>query len=255
LERGFTLLELEAVMVVTLLFSGLLIYFSFQIWRGTATLSNNLETFSGRLTASDRLREAINASSGLITQNSISDDHVGAPDTSVASGKYWLPVHAIPGVKNIGAAGTITPVMYFKAPSVDTSKNFILNGTQPYEDEYLLYMDGSAKELRMRELANPSASGSRITTTCPASAVSSTCPIDRLIAENISSVTLRFFSRSGNLIDYTSITDPSTGQYVGPDMPSVEVAELVLYVFKKSTVHGGTDSTSQTIIRIALRNK
>jgi|GEM_PF-792154 len=251
---GFTLLELVAVMTVSLLFSGLIMYFTFSYWRLSATLTNDLETYVGRLTAGDRLREAINASSGLIIQNSIADTHTGAPDPSIPSGNYWLPVHAVPGTVTMGASGTITPVFYFKGPSVDTSKNIVLNGTQPYEDEFVIYLDGTTKQMRMRVLANASAPSNRNKTTCPSASASVACPLDRLLADNVSSIGLRYFSRSGNPMDYTSVVDPLTGQYAGPDMPAVEVVELVLYSYKKSTLQGGADSTSQTIIRIALRN-
>lgn len=253
-EKGFTLLELSTVMVVSLLFSGLVMYFTFAYWRLGATLSANLETYVGRLTAGDRLRDAINASSGLIIQNSLADSHVGDPDPAYPGGNYWKPIHAIPGTINMGAAGTKTAVLYFKAPSIDTAKNMVMNGSQPYEDEFVLYMDGDSKQLRMRVLANSSAASNRNVTTCPSGSVTASCPIDKLIADNISSVALRYFSRSGNLMDYTSIVDPLTGDYIGPDMPAVEVVELVLSTFKKATVNGGADTSSQTIIRIALRN-
>jgi hypothetical protein len=253
-SSGFTLLELLSIIVVSTMFSGLVIYFTFNYWRMTATLSNDLETYVGRLTAGDRLREAFNASSGLIIQNSLADSHTGDPDLTIPSGNYWRPLHAVPGSVPIGVAGTTTPVLYFKSPSIDSSKDYIMNGSLPYEDEFVLYMDGTTKQLRLRSLANPSAAGNRIVTTCPAGSDSTSCPLDRLIVDNISSVGLRYFSRSGNLMDYTSIIDPSTGNYIGPDMPAVEVVELVLYVFKKATVHGGADTISQTIIRVALRN-
>ncbi len=253
-SAGFTLVELVSVMAVSLMFSGLIMFFTFQYWRTSATLMNDLETFVSRLNAGDRLRDALNASSGLINQNSIADVHAGLPDPAIATNDYWLPLHAVPGDVVMGSSGTITPVMYFKGPSIDTSANIVLNGVQPYEDEFMLYMDGSAKTLRLRVLANAGAPSNRNKTTCPPSSVSASCPIDRLIAENVSKVSLRYFSKSGNLMDYTSIVDPLTGQYIGPDLPAVEVVELTLHIFKKSTVNGGADTSSQTIIRVALRN-
>jgi len=254
-EAGFTIPELISVMIVTVMFSGLIIFFAFQFWSSTATLSNDLETFVSRLTAGDRLRESINSSSGLINQNSITDANVGYPDPAYPSGGYWNPLHAAPATVTMGAAGTYTPVLYYKSPSIDTSGNIVLNGTQPYEDEFVLYLDGDTKQLRMRVLANSTAPANRAVTSCPASLASITCPNDRLVGDNISSVSLRYFSRSGNLIDYTSIIDPLTGDYIGPDMPSVEVVELTFYVYKKSTLHGGANTSNQNIIRIALRNK
>jgi len=253
-QAGFTIVELLSVMIVTLMFSGLIIYFTFNYWRTTATLSNDLDAFVSRLNAGDRLRDAFNESSGLIVQNSIADSHTGSPDPAIPSGNYWKPLHAIPGDTTIGGSDTITPLLYFRSPSINTSKDVILNGQLPYEDEQVLYLDGTTKQLRMRILANTNATGNRKTTTCPAASVSSSCPIDRLIGENISKVGLRYFSRSGNLMDYTSIVDSATGQYIGPDFPAVEVVEITLYVYKKSTLKGGADTTSQTIVRIALRN-
>src|SRR6266545_5374262 len=191
-SSGFTLPELISVMLITLLFSGLIMFFTFQYWQVSATLSNDLETFVGRLNAGDRLREALNVSSGLIIQNGIADPNAGDPDPSIASGDYWKPLHAVPGTIATGGSGTITSVLYFKSPSVDNSKNVILNGTQPYEDEFVLYLDGTTKQLRMRILANGSASGNHNVTTCPESLVTSTCPIDRLIGENVTSVSLQY---------------------------------------------------------------
>ena len=253
-QAGFTIPELLSVMIISLLFSGLVMYFTFEYWRLTATLSSDLDTYVSRLTAGDRLRDAINSSSGLISQNSIPDTHTGAADPANGTGNYWVPLHAIPETITIGAAGTYTPVLYFQSPSVDHSSNVILNGVQPYNDEYVLYMDGTTKQLRMRVLANASATGDRNKTTCPTASVTITCPIDRLISDNVSSVALRYFSRSGNPMDYTSIVDPLTGNYAGPDLPAVEVLELTLTLNKKSIVHGGADTTNQTIIRVALRN-
>lgn len=253
-RAGFTIPELLSVMSVTLLFSGLIIYFAFQYWRSSATLSNSSASFVSRLNAGDRLREAINASSGLIIQNGIADSHAGDPDPAIPSGNFWKPLHAVPSTISMGSTGTTTALLYFRSPSVNTSKTIVMNGAQPYEDEFVLYLDGTTKQLRMRVLANASAAANRNVTTCPAALVTSTCPIDKLMAEDVSSISTRYFSRSANLIDYTSITDPVTGAYIGPDFPAVEVVELTLNIFKKSQLHGGADTINRTVIRIAPRN-
>jgi Tfp pilus assembly protein FimT len=253
-QQGFTVPELISVMIVTSIFSGLLVFFAFNFWRGTATLANDSDTFVTRLNASDVLRDLIGESSGLISQNSIADPNTGNADPTNASGQFWLPIHAVPGAISVGTGNAITPVLYFRQPAVDTSKNFAMNGQQPYENEYVLYMDASTKQLRLRTLANGNVISSRATTSCPPAAVTGACPADRLLAESVSSVTLRYFSRSGNLIDYHSIVDPTTGAYIGPDFPSVEVVEISLQLFKKSQLNGGQDTANQTVIRIALRN-
>jgi Tfp pilus assembly protein FimT len=251
---GFTIPELVSVMVVTLIFSGLIMFFLFQSWSGTASLQNNLTTFTGRLNASDRLRDYLNETTGLITQNSLPDSNANEADPAISSGDYWIPIHAVPGTTPVGNNGTYTPVIYFSQPAMTTSRTYILNDKTSYENEYVLYLDGSRKTLMLRTIANSLASGNAARTSCPPDAASATCPADRVIAENISAVDTRYFSRSGNLIDHQSIVDPLTGEYVGPDFPAVEVVELTLHVFKKSTIHGGQDTINQTVIRVALRN-
>ncbi len=252
-QAGFTLPEMLSVMVVTVMFSGLVIYFAFSYWSSTATLQADLETYVSRLNASDILRESINESSGIITQNSIEDINSHKADAAIVSGTYWEPIHAVPGtIPNTPA--TFTPVLYYRKPSTDAAKNVIFNGLQPYEDEYVLFMDGTTKELVLRSLANPGATGNRTRTSCPRAAVTAACPGDRLVAENVQSMEMRYFSRSGNLIDYQSIVDSDTGEFIGPDFPAVEVLEFKMTSFKKSKVKGGQDTLNETIVRVALRS-
>jgi len=250
---GFTLVELLVAMVLTVIFSGLVLSFFLDLWGSTATLQNDSETFVGRENAGDTLRDAFNVASGLINQNGIADANTGDPDPAIAAGTYWTPLHAIPNATTMPASG-VRPVIYFEAPSTDSSKHVIMNGTQPYKDNFVLYLDASTKSLMLRSLANPNATGNRILTSCPPASATATCPADHKITGDISSVSKRYFSRSGNLLDYTSIVDPLTGEYIGPDFPAVEVLELTLNMHRNSTLKGGVDTNNQTIIRIAFRN-
>lgn len=252
-EAGFTLVELLVVMILTIMFSGLILTFFLDLWGSTASLENDSETLVTRQDAGDVLREAFNATSNLINQNGIADANANNPDPGDATGTHWLILHAIPGNTAMPASGT-APLLYYTAPSVDNSKNFIMNGTQPYQDEFILYLNGDTKELRLRTLASPGASGNSKITSCPPALATASCPADRLIASDVSSVDKRYFSRSGNLLDWTSITDPITGAYIGPDFPSVEVLELTLNLHRKSVLHSGNDTTNKTIIRVAFRN-
>src|SRR5690349_8822178 len=137
-QSGFTLPELMAVMVITVMFTILIIMFMFDFWSATATLENDSENYVARLNAGDILRDAINESTGLINQNSITDSNTGYPDPAYASNLYWYPIHSVPGNIANGANGTYTPVLYYRRPAVNTSKTFIMNGTVPYENEYVL---------------------------------------------------------------------------------------------------------------------
>ncbi|HSX31000.1 MAG TPA: prepilin-type N-terminal cleavage/methylation domain-containing protein [Candidatus Saccharimonadales bacterium] len=252
-SAGFTLVELLVVMVLTLAFSGLVLTFFLDLWGSTATLENDSDTLVSRQDAGDALRDLFNAASGLINQNGIADLHTNNPDPSIASNLYWTPLHAIPGTTSMPTSGT-TPLLYFQAPSVTTSKTFIMNGTQAYEDNFVLYLNASTKSLMLRTLVNPSASGDRLYTSCPPAQATASCPADKTIVGDISSVSKRYFSRSGNTLDWTSIVDPLTGAYIGPDFPSVEVLEITLNLHHKSTLQRGADTSNETIVRVAFRN-
>jgi prepilin-type N-terminal cleavage/methylation domain-containing protein len=249
---GFTLMELLVVIILASLFSSLVLFFTFNYWRYGFSLQADEDTLTSRLNAGDIIRESVGTSAGLIIQNSIPDSHVLVPDPG--NSNFWLPIHAIPGTTNVPAAGHVTPLIYYQRYSFDASGSYIMNGSQPYEDEYVLYLDGSGKSLMLRSLANPSASGNRLKTSCPPSLATAACPADKTVASNLASVAMRYFSRTGNLIDYTSIWDPNTNSYAGPDFPAVEVVEFTLNISQKTTFQKTAGTSSSTIIRIALRN-
>lgn len=253
-DDGFTIPEMLTVLVVTGVFSGLLLFFTFSYWRYGALMEADMDTFITRLNAGDVLRELVSSSTGMIIQNSLADSNVLVPDPADTTGNYWVPIHAIPGNIPAGGSGTFTSVAYFKRMSFNSSNNPIMNGTRPYEDEYILYLDGTTKELKLRTIANPAATGNKLRTSCPTASVSSICPADRVVAGDIESIDLRFFSRTGNPINHTSAYDPDTGEYIGPDYPAVEVMEFKLTLTKKPFLQTTNATRTSTIIRIALRN-
>lgn len=246
--------ELISVMVVTSIFVGLILFFMISFWRYGYLLEADLDTFVTRLNAQDYLRTAIGDSSGLLNQNSIADNNTHNPDPADASNLYWLPIHAVPGNTPIGGANTTTPLLYYKRASVNSSKTVILNGSQPYEDEFVLYLDGLTKNLMLRSLANPLATDNRLKTSCPPAIATANCPADKTIAADISSIDTKYFSRNGNLIDYHSIWDPDINDYAGPDYPTVEVLELTINISKKPVLQKTNATVNSTIIRVALRN-
>ena len=130
-----------------------------------------------------------------------------------------------------------------------------MNGVNPYEDEYVLYLSGTTKELRVRTLANPAATGNRLVTSCPPAVATSSCPKDKVLIHDITGVDLKYFSRAGIQIDFTSSTDPLTSEYNGPDFAVAEVAELSLKLAKKPLFESANTTQSTTIIRVALRNR
>jgi len=253
-NNGLTLPELLVVIFVSGLFTGLLLFFMISYWRYGLMLESDLDTLTTRLNAGDYLRENINPASGFIIQNSIPDSNTANPDPAISPAEYWLPIHAVPSTISIGSPGTKTSLIYFRRPSVNTSGVVVMNGTQPYEDEFVLYMDGSTQKLMSRVLANPSAASNRLKTSCPASLATIACPADREVAINVASIEMRYFSKTGNLIDYTSSTDPVTGAYTGPDFPVVEVVEFKINLTRKPGFQKTNATVNSTVIRVAIRS-
>jgi prepilin-type N-terminal cleavage/methylation domain-containing protein len=253
-QTGFTLIELITVMAVTLVLSGMIVSFALDYWGNSANIQADMQTLTDRLNAQDELRQLIAPSNGLIIQNSIPDLHPLVPDPTNSTGQYWIPIHAIPGNYPVGSSGTITPLIYFQRPSEDKTHTIIMNGAAPYDDEYVIYLNGSTDQMLLRTLANPNVTNNIATTSCPPALASGSCPADKVIISNLSSVDLRYFSRSGNTIDWTSVYDSLTGTYAGPDFPLVEAVEFTLHESAKAQFNGVNNATSQTIIRIALLN-
>ncbi len=253
-QSGFSLIELLTVMAVTLVLSGMIVGFTIDYWGNSANTQADLESFVSRVNAEDELRKLVSASDGLIIQNGIPDMHTLDADPSISSGQYWVPIHAIPGNFPVGSNGAITPILYFKRPTEDKTHNIAMNGAVPYDDEYVLYLDGTTKKLMLRTLANPNVANNLVTTSCPPAIASSSCPADKAIIDNLTSVDLRYFSRSGNPIDWTSVYDNDIKTYIGPDFPLAEAVELNLHLSQQAEFHGVNKSVNQTVIRIALLN-
>lgn len=252
-EPGFTIVELLIIISMTALFVSIVAFFGFNYWRYAFQLQSDQDTFVDRLNAGDFIRDNVGTASGLISETSIPESHVTNPDPTDGP-NYWQTIHAIPGNTATPASGLTTPLVYYKRFSTNSSGAFIMNGIAPYEDEFVLYLDGSTKQLRQRSIANPSASGNKLKTSCPPADATTACPADKLLAQNVASIDTRYFSRTGNLLDWTSIYDTDINQYAGPDFPAVEVVEFTLNIQAKAALTPGNSTINSTIIRIALRN-
>ncbi len=252
-ERGFTLVELMSVIAVTGIFVSIIMFFMFNFWRGGYLMEADLDTFVSRLNAEDYIRNTVGESSGLINQNSIPDTNTSNPDPANGSGNFWVPLHAVPSNIPAGSSGT-TPLLYLRHYSQNTSGAFIMNGTQHFEDEYVFYLNGTTKQLLARTLANPDATGNRVKTSCPPASASASCPADKVITNSIASVDTRYFSRTGNLVNFESIWDPDINAFAGPDFAAVDVLELTLHLTTKPIFQKSNATVNTTIVRIALRN-
>ncbi len=252
-DDGFTIPEMVTVLVVTSTLVSLILFFTFSYWRYGALMEADLDTLVSRLNAGDSLRELVGSSSGMIIQNSIQDTNTASPDPAYPSGLFWMPIHAIPENK-VAGTGTNLPVTYLTKPTITSSNTVAMNGTQPYEDEFIVYINGTTKQLLLRSLANPNVTNNKLKTSCPPEIANNTCPADKIIASDIASVDMRYFSRTGNLINHTSVTDAGTGDFIGPDFPVVDVAEYTLNITKKPFLQKTNATVNKTTVRIALRN-
>ncbi len=265
-QDGFTIAELLMTIILTGFFASLILYFGFSYWRYSSLLEADTDTLVTRLDANDYLRDKLGTTSGLINQNSLADTHAMNTDPVLGS-NYWIPLHSVPG--NTLATGTGTaPFMYFKRQATNSSGAYIMNGGSPYEDEYILYINRVTKQLMVRTLANPAATGNVLKTSCPPAQATASCPADKVIANNLSSIDRKYFSRFDAAIDFTATNDGvnpcsggTEGQYggtytgcTGYDFQAVEVVELTLHIAEKTFLQTTNSTRNDTVIRVALRN-
>lgn len=255
--RGLTIAELMIVMVITLMLSGLVMSFTLDFWGRTANLQNNSDTLVTRQSLGDSLRDSFNRASSMAIQPSIPDPQTLVPDPARAEGTFWVPIHAVPKTISKPATNQYVPVVYFMAPSLHSDRTQIMNGTQPFQDEFVLYLSGTG-ELRLRTLTSPNASGNMLKNTCSPHEASTACPPDKLLAQDVSKVSTRYFSRSGNPQNWESVIDPDPDPgapvYIGPDMPTVEVLELTVGFERRAVMKKSATTKNETTVRIALRN-
>jgi hypothetical protein len=255
-QHGLTMIEVLIAVTTTSLLVVTFSAFLMNYWQYSIYQQADLDSLVQRLNTSDYFRENLGTSTGLITQNSHPDINVGFKDPIDSTDSYWNPLHAVPGVINNGQDGDITPVLYYTRLATDSLNNVLFNGAVPYEDEHIVYLDNQDKSLKVRTVIDPVTLGTnKKITSCPKTIASPACPEDTVLINGVSSVDRRFFSRSGNLIDWTSVYDADINQFVGPDNGVVEVVELKINVASKAIFQKSDTTQNSTIIRVALRNR
>lgn len=90
-------------------------------------------------------------------------------------------------------------ILIISTPAVDSSNGFIIDSLSgyPYQNEIVYFASGDT--LFKRVLANPSASGNRFKTTCPAALASSACPGDVVMSDNFETMDFKFYNQDNNL--------------------------------------------------------
>lgn len=266
-NNGFTLVEMIIVIVMTTVLSMIIFAIGYQYLKQAASLSARTNFYHDRLNVADYLRQNVGMSTGLLNQNSISDPNRLVPDAADATNTRWKLIHAIPSA--LGSAATITPIVYYSQDALRRDGTPIMNGANPYQNEFIMYHDGPTSELRIRALAHPGAVDNITQTTC--TTATPTCPKDKVLLTGVQTVEMRYFSRSGEDIDFRDSCDPDVYYCAGTTPPAceqidpytgcngldfsqVEVAQFKLKVRKTIESDVSRSIYNSTIIRIALRN-
>lgn len=266
-QDGFSLVEMLIVVIMTSVLSLIIFGMGFQYIKQAASLTAKSNFYADRLNVSDYLRQNVGLSTGLLNQNSIIDATTRTPDPADGTNTHWSKLHAIPG--SFGSPTTITPIIYYSQDALRSDGTAIMNGASAYQNEFILYHDGPSSELRIRSLANPSAAQNKTHTTC--TTATPTCQKDKVLLSGVQTVEMRYFSRSGDDIDFRSSCDPVVFYCAGNtpigcnqaapydgcnglDFSQVEVAQFKLKVKKVIESDANHSIYSSTIIRVALRN-
>jgi prepilin-type N-terminal cleavage/methylation domain-containing protein len=213
--RGFTIPELIiGISVASIIFIAFLTvttnYFVL-ITRNNASIdmtndSQNLLRFTV---------ENLRVSNGVRQTNSISDPNAPAGGWNTSNTNF---------------------VIVISTPALNSSESYIIDpdSGNPYMNEIVYYKSGTS--LMKRNLANPSASGNAMKTSCPAASASSSCPADSKLADYFQSMSFTLYDQNGALT-----ADNSLARSIKIDLSM------------QRSVFGKVISLNNTI-RVALRN-
>lgn len=128
-------------------------------------------------------------------------------------------------------------VIILAVPAVDNTRNYVIDAAtgSPYMNELVYYKNGTT--LMKRTLANPSAVGTTLKTSCPVALASPICPADIQLATYVSSMTFKLYDQ-----DAVLTTTPSLARSVN----------ITLTMQRNAP---GNPITVTNSIRVTLRNR
>lgn len=214
-NRGFTLVELNlsiaimAIIAVSLL--AIITNYLVLITRTNTIIDMTVDSQSLLRTAVEELRYG----AGVRQTNTITDANAPAGGWNTSNANF---------------------VIIIATPAADSDRNYIIDTStgSPYMNELVYYKSG--RTLYKRILANPSATGNSLTTSCPPASATASCPADRKMAENVDNMVFTLYDQ-----DNAVTTDPLQAR-------SVNIAVFM----EKDTF--GEPLTFDNSIRITLRN-
>ncbi|HET7673345.1 MAG TPA: prepilin-type N-terminal cleavage/methylation domain-containing protein [Candidatus Saccharimonadales bacterium] len=177
-DRGFTLVELNITMtVMAILAIGFLAAFTNFLVAASRT-NTSIEMTSDSQNLLRVMVEELRYGAGVRQTNTISDPNGPSGGWNTDNTSFVI----------------ITAV-----PVLNGSNDYVIdpNTGEPYMNEFVYYKNGTT--LYKRTLANPSATGNRLKTSCPASLATSSCPADRELVENLDTMTFTLYDQDNNL--------------------------------------------------------
>lgn len=184
-ERGFTLVELLVVMIITVLLSGVIMGFVVDQLRSGVIDSAKQQLLAQAELGLDYTAKDIRLSANADANNRWPD--ANAPDP--ADQYSWQ-------------SGSDTLVLATGAQ--DSSGNILFTDPSKYitaKDNHVYFLSNGT--LYRRILASP-ASGNAAATTCPSDSASSSCPADKVVLSDVSSFSVTYIDSSGQPVTPTS---------------------------------------------------
>jgi len=187
-QAGFTLVELmisvTVMAIIGVVFLGLTANYFVVITR-------NNELSEMTVNSQNLLRttvENIRFGDGVRQTNQISDPHAPAGGWNTSNSLF---------------------VIVIAVPAVTSGHQYIIdpNTGSPYMNELVYYKSGT--NLMERKLANSSAAGNTVITSCPASLASQSCPADTQLATYVSSMTFTMYDQ-----DAVQTSDPTVARSI-----------------------------------------
>lgn len=215
-QAGFTLVELMlSITIMSLMMTaiiGVSTYYFAQITRNAVMTDMTVDSQNLLRTTVENLRDG----AGVRQTNTISDPNAPAGGWTTSNTNF---------------------IIVIAVPATDSNHDYIIDAStgNPYNNELVYFKNGST--LMERVLANPSATGNTIKTTCPANLATTSCPADKFLTDNVDSMVFTLYDQ-----DNAGATNPLLARSVKIDL------NLSKHTF------GGTVSFANSI-RVTLRNR
>ena len=216
IEPGMTVVELVVAITIG---SVLFLAFMAVISNHFVLMTKNNAQIDMAANSQNLLRttvEALRIGDGVRQTNAISDAHAPSGGWNTSNSSF---------------------VIVIATPAFNSSRDYIIDTLtgSPYMNALVYYKSGTS--LLERRLANPSASGNTLTTSCPAASSSSSCPPDKILADFVQSMTFTLYDQNNN-----QTTDPVLARLIQIDL------SLNRDVF-------GSVISMDNSIRVTLRNR